>query len=143
MSFFIPQGPKIPGSSNFRDQNITLVQQATSQLGLNNSHILTSQDGNEAPLGPALTTLLFTTDVAGKIRFTSVSGTDQQCGYQFAVSYVVSPLVQLTPANAAAGLNAGNVYVQSNVNNFTICFAISDGGGVVYEYNYFVVESTG
>ena len=61
----------------------------------------------------------------------------------FLNNYNLNPIVILSPANDNAGKNQGSVYIQSTTNQFTINFAVNDGGGINYVYNYFVISSNG
>ncbi len=138
-----PIPPTIISDSYFSNIRTSSNIVATGDLTLKTAHIFAAQPGTNQPLGPADTTFLFTSDVAGKILFTSVIDGGQQTGYTFLNDYDFNPIVMLTPANENAGENTGSVYVLSATNQFTINFASDDGGDIEYLYNYFIVNSIG
>jgi len=138
-----PIPPTILSDSYFSSLRTSNNLVATGELTAKSAHLFAAQPGVRASLGPASTTFYFTSDIAGKIAFTSVTGTGQQTGYTFLNEYNFNPIIILTQANDNAGKNLGSVYVVSTTNQFTINFATSDGGGINYVYNYFVVSSNG
>ncbi len=138
-----PVPPTIPSDSNLSSLRTNNNLVASSNITAKTAHIFAAQPGVYQPLGPAATTFLFTSDVAGKILFTSVVGTGTQTGYRFLNDYNFNPIVMLTPANENSGNNLGSVYVESATNLFTINFANDDGGGIEYLYNYFILNSIG
>jgi hypothetical protein len=138
-----PIPPTIPSDSNLSSLRTSNNLVASNSITAKTAHIFAVQPGVNQPLGPAFTTFLFTSDVAGKIQFTSLNITGQQTGYTFLNNYNFNPIVIITPANEIAGRNMGSVYVESATNQFTINFATSDGGNLEYLYNYFVLSSIG
>ena len=112
-----PIPPTILSDSSFSSLKTATNAVLSGQLNPKTCHIFATQEGVFEPLGPASTTFLFTSDVAGKIQFTSVSGTGQQTGYQFSIPYLYNPIVLLTPANENAGKNLGGVYIISSILN--------------------------
>jgi hypothetical protein len=138
-----PIPPTILSDSYFNNIRTSNNIVATGKFTAKTAHLFSAQPGVKQPLGPAFTTFYFTSDVAGKIAFTSIAGIGQQTGYSFLNKYDINPIVILTPANDNSGKDVGAIYVQSTTNQFTINFATDDGGGINYVYNYFVISSTG
>jgi hypothetical protein len=84
------------------------------------------------------------TDIAGIITLTVPANTSPRtlCFVNFTNSYIIPPVVLLTPRSQRTGINDLAVSVESATGGFQINSGLeSSGSEVVYVWNYFVIES--
>lgn len=84
------------------------------------------------------------TDIAGKLELvlgSAAFATGAQVVITFNAAYVTAPTVVLTPRNATAGLNIGDVYVTSTTADFTVNFATAALLTSTYDWFYHVIET--
>lgn len=123
-SFFIPNSLTIPGLE-LKDKHLTSKQTTAPTI------VAVSGTGS----------LSNATDVAGIITMTSAAATvGLQATITFNIPYSIAPIIQLTPKNSVAGLNAISVYVDSTTTHFTIN-AASSVGSASYQWFYNVMQT--
>ncbi len=88
------------------------------------------------------------TDVSGSITLTTGSSglsSGQEATVFFATSYTYTPVVTITPGNAAAAaaINTNGAYVSAGTASFTINFNSTPAASTPYIFNYFIIETPG
>jgi len=136
----------LPDCNNFIQGSLSIggtpgiddtISDSSIGLEINDKHISSKQ--TTSPIISVGGSLSNATDIGGLISFTSNGATGIQTTITFNLAYNLLPIVQLTPRNSVAGINAIGYYVTSSVTNFTI-EAANVAGVDSYEYYYTIIE---
>lgn len=148
--------PGNDGTFNVTANNLTFASTTggvllfgANDFTLQDAHLTSHQNTSPTVLAQsgagsgASAALVNATDVAGQVNLTSGTiglSTGAQLVVTFAIPYVGTTHVTLTPAGVTAGLNASHYYVTSTTNDFTVNFATASLGGLTYAWKYQVIE---
>lgn len=89
-------------------------------------------------------TLTNSTDTVGQVTIvtsgTGISSGDV-CDINFLQTYASAPFCTLTPANAAAGVNAQQYYATTTTAKLSVNFGTAGASSGTYAYNYYCMET--